>query len=118
MPDSIHDPSNEASPAQAKCFHTNNRDMKRTHHKNDQHVRKEESRYRDKQIREEGGGSIVYTTSPYGRLNANWKLRAATSVFLPGDALEEAVARQQEFLTNNTAYAAFVQISYTFTQRI
>ena len=52
------------------------------------------------------------------KLNANWKLRAATSVFLPGDALEEAVARKQEFLTNDTAYAAFVQISYTFTQRI
>ena len=88
MPDSIHDPGNDTGSAQPKCFHANNRDMKRTHHKNDQDVRKEESRYRDKQISKEGGGSIVYTTSPYGRLNANWKRKG------PGDQGTDYEKRQ------------------------
>ncbi len=52
------------------------------------------------------------------KLNPRWKFRTGASVFLPGDAIKEAVASEQEFLTDDTAYSAIFQITYTFTQRI
>ena len=52
------------------------------------------------------------------KLTPNWKLRAGGSVFFPGDAIEEAVKREQDFLTDDTAYAAICQLTYTFTKGI
>ncbi len=47
--------------------------------------------------------------------NKTWKLMAGASVFMPGDAIEEAAAKGQEFLTDDTAYAALVQVGYKFS---
>ncbi len=51
------------------------------------------------------------------KLNPSWKLRAGASVFRPGNAIKEAVERGQEFLTDDTAYSAIFQLTYTFRQR-
>jgi len=48
------------------------------------------------------------------KLNPSWKFRTGASVFLPGDAIKEAVEREQEFLTDDTAYSAIFQVTYTF----
>ena len=50
------------------------------------------------------------------KLNPSWKFRAGASVFLPGDAIKEAVDREQAFLTDDTAYLAIFQVTYTFSK--
>jgi hypothetical protein len=47
--------------------------------------------------------------------NKTWKFMAGASVFLPGDAVAEAVASKQEFLTDDTAYSGFFQVTYKFS---
>ncbi|CAK8713519.1 Alginate export domain-containing protein [Candidatus Electrothrix laxa] len=50
------------------------------------------------------------------KLNPTWKFRAGASVFMLGNAIKEAVDRGQEFLTDETAYSAIFQLTYTFTK--
>lgn len=47
--------------------------------------------------------------------NQTWKVMAGASVFMPDDAIEEAATSGQEFLTDDTAYAAFLQVAYKFS---
>ncbi len=49
------------------------------------------------------------------KLNPTWKFYAGAGVFLPGDAVEEAVAAGQDFISDETAYSGFFQVTYTFT---
>ncbi|WP_420209261.1 alginate export family protein [Candidatus Electronema sp. JC] len=49
------------------------------------------------------------------KVNPAWTLLAAASVFLPGDAIEEAAAGGQEFLTDDTACSGFLQAAYKFS---
>lgn len=48
------------------------------------------------------------------KLNPTWKFYAGAGVFLPGNAIEEAVAGGQDFISDETAYSGFFQVTYTF----
>jgi hypothetical protein len=48
-------------------------------------------------------------------LNKTWKFYAGAGIFMPGDAIEEAAAAGQDFITDDTAYSGFLQITYSFS---
>jgi hypothetical protein len=39
-------------------------------------------------------------------------------VFLPGDAIKQAVDNNQAFLSDDTAYSGFIQVTYRFNQAL
>jgi hypothetical protein len=47
------------------------------------------------------------------KMNPTWSFAAGASVFMPGNAIEEAVAHDQEDLTDDTAYTGFFQVTYS-----
>ncbi|RWX46138.1 Alginate export [Candidatus Electrothrix aarhusensis] len=52
------------------------------------------------------------------KLTPTWKFRAGASVFMPGNAIEEAVAGGQDFISDETAYSGFFQVTYTFNKEL
>jgi hypothetical protein len=52
------------------------------------------------------------------KLNPTWKFYAGAGIFLLGDAVEEAAAGGQDFISDETAYSGFLQVTYTFTKEI
>ncbi|MCI5168019.1 MAG: hypothetical protein D3903_18515, partial [Candidatus Electrothrix sp. GM3_4] len=48
------------------------------------------------------------------KLNPTWKFLAGAGLFMPGDAVEEAVDRGQNFISDETAYSGFLQVTYSF----
>lgn len=52
------------------------------------------------------------------KLNPSWKLLGGVGVFLPGDAIKQAVDNNQAFLSDDTAYSGFIQVTYRFNQAL
>ncbi len=48
------------------------------------------------------------------KLNQTWKFLAGAGVFMPGEAVEEAVDRGQDFISDEAAYSGFLQVTYSF----
>ena len=62
-------------------------------------------------------GNEIDLTANY-KLNKTWQFMAGVGVFLPGEAIKQAVNNNQAYLTDNTAYSGFMQVQYQFKQSL
>jgi len=62
-------------------------------------------------------GNELDFTAHY-QINQQLKIQAGIGLFMPGDAIQQAVDNQQSFLSDDPAYSGFLQIQYKFKQEL